>query len=219
MWGVMCRPLGSQRSWDIITDDPLYSCFCVLGFNHGVVLHIFTEKKNPHVSEPVHFKPMLFQGQVHVFEPPQKSNRISNLLFGWTKKQIVVGTTSDFTLIFMSWAVSQSRFAMVIKAPSRTTDIPAAVTVTSATSRQRQSSRGEAEAAGGLVRNLESHAGTGGKLTEGERKDTYPRSQHFFSDSPTRFMLRGRDVLGAVRLFASPWTIAHEAPLSMGCSS
>ena len=157
---------------------------------------------------------------MHVFEPLQKSNGISNLLFGWTKKQIVVETTSDFTLIFMSWAVSQSRFAMVIKAPSRTTDIPAAVTVTSATSRQRQSSRGEAEAAGGgLVRNLESHAGTGGKHTEGERKDTYPRSQHFFSDSPTRFMLRGRDVLGAVRLFASPWTIAHVAPLSMGCSS
>ena len=115
MWGVKCRPLCSQRSWDIITVDPLYSCFCILGFNHGVVLHIFTEKKTPHVSEPVHFKPMLFQGQLHVFEPPQKSNGISNLLFGWTKKQIVVGTTFDFTLIFMSWAVSQSRFAMVIK--------------------------------------------------------------------------------------------------------
>lgn len=74
---------------------------------------------------------MLFQGPLHAFKPPKKSNGIPNLVFGQTKKQIVVETAFNFTLIFMFWAVSQSRFAMVIKAPSWTTDSPAAVTVTS----------------------------------------------------------------------------------------
>ena len=66
------------------------------------------------------------------------------------------------------------------------------------------------------MRNLKSCASPGGKLIEGGKEDTYPFSQHFFSDSPAKFMLRGTDVLCAVRLFVNPWTIAHEAPLSMG---
>ena len=73
---------------------------------------------------------------------PHKPNGISYLPYpyGGTKKQVVVETALNFTFVFtfcscFFWAVSQGRFAKIIKARSQSTGTQAAVTLISTTSR------------------------------------------------------------------------------------